>query len=237
MISIVIPAYKEAENLKFILPQIKKVMNKRKLEYEILVVDTMKPMDDTKQICIDNEVRYVPRQNGNSYGDAIRTGFDSAQGEFTVVMDADGSHDPKDILKFYKVIQNHKIDLVIGSRYCRGGQTENTFILKFMSWALNVSYRIFFKLNVHDVSDSFRMYRTEQLKQLKFECNNFDIVEEILIKLSIINKPFIAYEVPIKFNQRVYGESKRKLLKFIFSYVKTMYRLRKIKSKAHLQIP
>lgn len=234
MISVIIPAYKEAKNLRFILPQIKKVLDKKNLEYEILVIDTMNPLDDTESVCKKNEVQYVPRKNGNTYGDAIRTGFEKAKGGYTVVMDADGSHNPKDILKFYKIIQNHKIDIVIGSRYCRGGKTDNIFILKFMSWALNVTYRLFFKLNVYDVSNSFRMYRTEQLKKLSLECNNFDIVEEILIKLSIINRPFIAYEVPVRFSKRVYGESKRKLIKFIFSYIETMYRLLKIKSKAQL---
>lgn len=234
MISIVIPAYKEAENLKFILPKIKKVMNSRNLEYEVLVIDTMTPLDDTEEICQKNNARYISRKNGNTYGDAIRTGFECVKGEYTVVMDADGSHNPKEILKFYKVIQNHKIDLVIGSRYCRGGQTDNVFILKLMSWVLNVTYRLFFKLNVHDVSDSFRMYRTDQLRQLSFECDNFDIVEEILIKLSIINRPFIVYEVPIRFNKRVYGDSKRNLIKFMVSYIKTMYKLLKIKSKAQV---
>ncbi len=229
MISIVLPAYQEEKNLVNIIPRIHKVMKSRNLEYEILVVDTMEPMDDTKAVCEKFKARYIPRENGNLYGDAIRTGFDKADGDYIVIMDADGSHDPKEILKFYKVIQNKKVDLVIGSRYCRGGYTDNNFILKFMSWALNVTYRILFSLKVKDVSDSFRMYRADQVKALKLECDNFDIVEEILIKLSLYNKPFIAYEVPISFNKRAEGESKRDLGKFILSYLKTIKRLMKIR--------
>ena len=225
MISVVLPAYEEEKNLINILPQIKTILINNRLEYEILVVDTMKPMDNTCLVCEKNGVTYVLRENGNNYGDAIRTGFSKANGEYIVVMDADGSHDPKEIPVFYDAIQNPNIDVVIGSRYCKGGYTENNFILKFMSWALNVTYRLLFSLKVKDVSDSFRMYRAEQIKNLELECDDFDVVEEILIKLSLYNKPFVAEEIPISFNKRVEGKSKRDLIKFIFSYIKTIKRL------------
>lgn len=225
-ISVVLPAYLEAENLKNILPNIHKTL--QDVEYEILVVDTMEPMDDTEEICKENNAIYTPRKVGNFYGDAIRTGFQKASGKYIVVMDADGSHDPKEILNFYREMQTGHYDLIIGSRYCKGGYTDNPAILKFMSWVLNVSYRIFFGLKVKDISDSFRMYKSEQIKQLTFECQDFDIVEEILIKLSFANKPLKVKEVPISFNKRVAGASKRDLVKFIKSYIKTIHRLLKI---------
>ncbi len=232
MISIVLPAYREEENLVNILPRINKVMTENSLDYEVLVVDTLEPIDNTAKVCEENNVRYNPRRGGNNYGDAIRTGFADAKGEFTVVMDADGSHDPEKIIEFYKTINEQNADLIIGSRYCKGGYTDNNFILKFMSWALNVTYRIFFGLKVKDVSDSFRMYRSEQIKALSLECDNFDIVEEILIKLNLSKKGYKIIEIPISFNKRAAGESKRKLVKFIFSYIKTISRLLKIKRKA-----
>lgn len=226
-ISVVMPAYLEAENLKNILPNINKALED--IEHEILVVDTMEPMDNTEKICKENNAIYTPREVGNFYGDAIRTGFQKASGKYIVVMDADGSHDPKEILNFYKEMQTGNYDLIIGSRYCKGGYTDNPVILQFMSWALNVTYRIIFGLKVKDVSDSYRMYKGEQVKQLTFECQDFDIVEEILIKLSFVNKPLKVKEVPISFNKRAAGESKRDLVKFIKSYVKTINRLLKIK--------
>ena len=100
-----------------------------------------------------------------------------------------------------------------------------------MSWILNLTYRILFQLKVKDVSDSFRMYRTADLKSLDFECNNFDIVEEILIKLQYSIPNFKIKEIPISFHKRAAGESKRDLLKFIRSYLVTMRRLLKIKHK------
>lgn len=226
-ISVVLPAYQEAENLKNILPNIHTVL--AEVEHEILVIDTMTPMDDTPAVCREHNTRYIPRTGGNLYGDAIRTGFASASGTYTVIMDADGSHDPKEILNFLRAMDQGETDLVIGSRYCKGGYTDNNFILRFMSWVLNVTYRVLFGLKVKDVSDSFRMYKTAQIQQLKLECDNFDIVEEILIKLSYTFQPYVIRELPISFNKRAAGESKRDLVKFIISYLTTIRKLLRIK--------
>lgn len=230
-ISIILPAYQEAENLNKILPTIKDVLNNAHLSYEVLVIDTMEELDNTKQICREFDAKYINREGGNMYGDAIRTGFKYCQGDFTLVMDADGSHNPKDIIRLYDEINSKKYNLVIGSRYCKGGKTDNSFILKAMSWALNFTYRVFFGLlKIKDISNSFRIYRTEDIKQLKLECSNFDIVEEILIKLNYLIDNFKVSEIPVHFSKRDKGESKRDLMKFIFSYLTTMKRLKDIKS-------
>lgn len=226
-ISVILPAYKEEENLKKLLPLIERTLQETELPHEILVVDTMEPTDNTKIVCEQNKSTYVKREGGNLYGDAIRTGMQKAQYEYTVVMDADGSHNPEDIKRFLPEIQN--CDLVIGSRYTKGGKTDNNFILRAMSYILNCTYRIVFGIKAKDISDSFRMYKTQMLKDLILECQNFDIVEEILIKLVLHNKGLKIKEVPIVFNKREYGQSKRDLKKFIVSYLKTMKTLYGIK--------
>lgn len=230
IISVVLPAYLEANNLKDILPNIQKTLHE--VEHEIIVVDTMEPMDNTEEVCKKNNALYIHRKGGNYYGDAIRTGFQVSSGEYIVVMDADGSHDPKEILNFYREMLSGRYDLIIGSRYCKGGYTDNPAVLKFMSWILNVTYRIIFQLKVKDISDSYRMYRASQIKKLNFDCENFDIVEEILIKLNVMNKPLKVKEIPISFNKRTSGESKRDLVKFIKSYIKTIRRLLTIQREA-----
>jgi dolichol-phosphate mannosyltransferase len=223
-ISIVIPAYQEAENLKELIPRLNAALLKTRQHYEILVIDTMSGMDNTAEICEKNKCAYVNRKNGNDYGDAIRTGIQKASNKYLVVMDADGSHDPNDIITFYEAIEKG-YDLIIGSRYIAGGGSHNGLVLKLMSYVLNVTYRIIFNIKANDISNSYRMYRTEQLKSLILECSNFDIVEEIIIKLSVSTYPFRLLEVPILFNQRKYGESKRDLLKFIITYMTTIKKL------------
>ena len=128
-------------------------------------------------------------------------------------------------------MQNGNYDIVIGSRYIKGGKTDNPFILVFMSYVLNISYRLFFRLNVSDVSDSFRIYKSEIVKGLNLQCENFDVVEEILIKANL-NKSLNIKEIPIVFNKRMYGESKRDLFRFILSYIGTIKKLKKIQRAA-----
>lgn len=227
-LSVVIPAYKEAENLKIILPQIQDAL--KDIDYDINIIDTMEAMDDTEVVCQQYSVNYFHREGGNFYGDAIRTGFKVATKDHILVMDADGSHSPLDFSKMLKDAEMY--DLTIGSRYVSDGKTDNPWILVFMSWIVNVCFRLALGLKVKDISDSFRIYKTTDVKALRLDCSNFDLVEEIIIKLSVFHKNYRIREVPITFNKRMYGESKRDLLKFAFSYISTIVKLFKIKTKA-----
>lgn len=234
-LSVMMPCYLEEENLEVILPKIDEVLKKLGVNSEILVVDTMSPMDSTPDLCGKlceqgmGSLRYVPRRGGNNYGDAIRTGIKEARGEYLIVLDADGSHNPKDIARLYHEMESApNCTVVIGSRYMKGGDTDNGFILKLMSRTLNVFYRVLFRLKVKDVSDSYRIYRTRLLKRMDLECDNFDVVEEVLIKLRDRYPKREIREIPVYFNKRAYGESKRDLWKFILSYLSTIRRLKEI---------
>jgi dolichol-phosphate mannosyltransferase len=224
MLSIVLPAYEEGKNLNELLPRITKTLQAMKLSYEILVIDTLQPLDNTPQICEENNVRYITRRNGNNFGDAIRTGISEALGESILFMDADGSHTPEFIPTLYSHAQ--QFDVVIASRYVDSGGTENNPLLVGMSKIVNWTFSKVLNLPCKDVSNSFKIYRASQLKQVKLTCNNFDIVEEILFKLRR-NKPQMQFkEVPFIFKQRMFGETKRNLLTFILTYIYTILKLR-----------
>jgi dolichol-phosphate mannosyltransferase len=223
-LSITIPAYLEAENLAVLLPAIKQAAAALTPNYEVLIVDTERPMDDTAAICVANGVRHVPRRGGNSYGDAIRTILAEARGEFILCMDADGSHDPTAFASIWE--ERGRCDIVIGSRYVNGGHTENPKILIFMSYVLNLTFRVVFSIRAKDVTNSFRLYRRDVLTPLQLVSNDFDILEEILIR-AVLRRPAARIgEVPVTFGRRKAGESKRKLVQFAFGYLKTLQRLR-----------
>lgn len=77
---------------------------------EILIVDTMTPMDDMKHVCAEFSCgRYVPRTVGNNYGDAIRTGIASSFGRHVAIMDSDSSYNPKNILRLYECVSAEEI--------------------------------------------------------------------------------------------------------------------------------
>lgn len=227
-LSVVIPAYREAENLQIILPKIHEAL--KGMDYEVDIIDTMEALDNTEAVCHQNDVNYYHREGGNLYGDAIRTGIKVAKKDHILIMDADGSHSPSDFDKMLKNAENY--DLTIGSRYVTDGKTDNPWILIFMSWMVNVCFRLALGLKVKDISDSFRIYNTADLKALKLDCDNFDLVEEMIIKLSVYHKGYRIREVPITFNKRMYGESKRDLVKFAFSYISTIVKLFQMKKQA-----
>jgi dolichol-phosphate mannosyltransferase len=222
-LSIIIPCYMEEENLRILLPQIIKTVSIETFETEVLVIDSKESLDFTQIVCKENGVKYFNREGSDDFGSAIKMGIQKAKGKYILFMDADGSHSPYSIPSFLK--QRRHCDVVIGSRYIDGGATENSAVLVLMSQVLNITYRVFLGLNCLDVSNSFKLYRAYQLKQIKLNCSHFDIVEEILFKLNRRFKVSII-EIPITFKKRMFGNSKRHLLPFILGYIFTMIKLR-----------
>ena len=233
-LTIMIPAYLEADSLRELLPRIREAAVKLTPAYEILVVDTQQAMDATAEVCAANQVRHLHRSGGNHYGDAIRTGLANARGAWTLCMDADGSHNPIYFRSMWD--KRHTWDIVIGSRYAKGGQTENPAILIFMSWVVNFTFRMAFKIKAKDVTNSFRLYTTAVVRPIRLESNAFDILEELLIKAVTHRPPARVGEVPVTFERRKAGESKRKLVQFAFGYLGTLRKLRKFQRDAQQEL-
>lgn len=223
-LSVVLPAYQEEENLRNLLPRLLETLRSMGISSEVLVIDTLDPMDMTKEVSQQNGVRYINRRGGNYFGCAVRTGIEEANGHYVLFMDADGSHPPEFIPELFCFADMY--DVVIASRYVGKGNTENSFALILMSKILNWTYSMVLNLPCRDVSNSYKIYRSEQLKSLKLTCNNFDIVEEVLFKLRR-KYPLVEFkEVPFVFKRRMFGETKRNLFAFILTYLFTIIRLR-----------
>ena len=148
-----------------------------------------------------------------------------------LVLDSDGSHNPIYIPDIYnKYITGY--DVVIGSRYTKGGKTEDKVTSRIMSHILNGVFRIVTGVKAKDLSTNFRMYRADVLREIKLTSTNYDVLEEVLLLMKLkIGKGFKVGEIPITFNKRIAGESKRRLIPFIISYIKTMFRLIGIRIK------
>lgn len=225
-LTVFIPAYKEAENLKLLLPRLTKTLFEVEPESEILVMDTVEPMDDTKAVCksVGGNIIYANRKRGNNFGDAVRTGIELARGKYFISMDGDGSHDPEFIKKMYA--EKDAADIIVASRYVEGGATQNSKTLVLMSRIVNIVYSKVLNLDCKDVSNSFKLYKTEALKKLNLKSNNFEIIEEILFKLKKANKNLAIKELPFTFKTRMFGETKRNLLVFMVTYIFTLIKLK-----------
>jgi len=223
VLSIVLPAYREEENLRVFLPRVRAAARALPIETEVLVIDTATPLDATADVCRRDGARHLARGPTNAYADAVRTGIAAARGQWILFMDADGSHSPELIPALFA--RRLDADVVIASRYVEGGHTENSRVLVLMSWIVNACYRVVLGLRVKDVSNSFKLYRADWLRELELRCDNFDVIEEILYKLRVGYGARMV-EVPATFRKRMFGETKRNLVAFMLSYVVTLVRLR-----------
>jgi dolichol-phosphate mannosyltransferase len=82
------------------------------------------------------------------------------------------------------------------------------------------------------VSNSFKLYRAELIKEMRLDCKHFDIVEEILVKCALQRKELRIQEVPFVFKTRMFGTTKRDLFVFILTFAVTLFRLLTIRFKA-----
>lgn len=225
-LSVVVPAYLEEENLRLLLPRLTRTLESLDIRWEVVVVETVRPMDKTADVCIENGCTCIAREGRNSFGDAVRTGIRTSRGARVLFMDADGSHPPEFIQELWR--HRGDADIVIASRYAPGGVTENSFSLVLMSRLLNLLYSWVLGLNCSDVSNSFKLYPGDALRALDLTCNHFDIVEEILCRLVHTRPSGVIKEIPATFKKRMFGDTKRNLLVFAVSYLYTIIRLRRM---------
>jgi len=125
-LSVVIPTYNEAENIELLLSEIVRCLEASGLEsFEVIVVDDDSP-DGTWRIverfsARDPRVRLIRRVGERGLGTAILRGLREASGEYVVVMDADFQHPPSLIPRIFEVARSGGYDIVVASRYTRGG--------------------------------------------------------------------------------------------------------------------
>ncbi len=203
----------EANNLKAIIPQIKSILDKISMKYEVVVVDAGSN-DGSKELCEKLGVGFMV-QKEPGFGRALADGISFSRGERILTIDADLQHDPKTIPRML----NTNSDVVIGSRWIEDTAVNLPFPRKILSLGLNAVFSKFLKINVKDMSSNFRLYRKDVFEDMKIEGKNFDVLQEILIKC--VNNGYKITEVPINFRERSSGKSNVMLSKFLVSYIKT----------------
>jgi len=223
-LSVVIPAWNEADNLARLLPQLHVVLSELGVEHEIIVVDNHS-LDATADVCTAEGATLV-QQTEPGYGGALWAGFDRASGQYVVTMDADLSHVPD----FIPTMWGRRFDaeVVIASRYVEGGSADMPWYREILSIILNVVYTKALSLPLKDISSGFRLYRASALRGLDLRSNDFDALEEILIKCYAMGYRIV--EIPFRYVPRATGKSKVKLLQFGVSYLKTLLRMWKLRN-------
>ena len=182
---------------------------------DLLIVDDSSP-DGTGKIADslakeDKRISVLHRLGKDGLGAAYIAGFGWAferDYEFLVEMDADGSHRAQDLPLLLEAANDN--DLVIGSRYVRGGRTENwPMHRQILSRGGNLYARVMLGGKLNDMTAGFRVFRTSFLKSLDLKTINARGYSfQIEMAYRTLRSGGRAAEVPITFVERVIGDSK-----------------------------
>lgn len=209
----VIPTYNESQNIAELIECIRKECSG--CELDVLVVDSASPdktADRVREIQKkDARVFLIEQSSKLGLGKAYLEGMDwalSRSYDALITMDADMSHHPKYLRPILDSIRHH--DLVIGSRYTRGGGLENwplarRCLSRFANWYATTLTGLPF----HDLTSGFQCFRTALLRKiLRYHIHTEGYAFLVELKFLSIMQHARYHEVPIVFTDRTQGESK-----------------------------
>jgi len=235
MISIILPTYNEKENILSLIQSICHIIDQiENIKYEIIVVDDNSPDGTSMEIekykndnNNKNNIVLITRKEECGLASAIKTGIKNSKGEYIIIMDTDFSHPPELIENLINIREKSDIDLVIASRYIKGGSMQAKKYKFLLSKIMNLLVGFFLNLKVKDVTGGFFIIKKSLLNKINLDkvfIGYGDYFFRLLYELRQENYSF--KEIPFKYLNRRAGESKTKTFNMGIDYIKTMILLR-----------
>lgn len=218
---VVLPTYNEAENLSNMVSELLALKLSEKIsDFSVLVVDDNSP-DGTGKIADDlaaaspGKVDVIHRPGKQGLGTAYIQGFRAAierKADFVLQMDTDFSHSPSYIPSMVSAAMDSDCDIVIGSRYIKGGSLDEDWGIgrKLLSWWANSVYvNLILRTKARDATGGFRLWRTEVLTGMdlsRVRSNGYVFQVETIYVAEKLG--YRVIEIPIHFKDRQLGHSK-----------------------------
>lgn len=213
-LSVVIPAHNEAGSIAEVLRVLHATLRAEDIPHELLVVND-NSTDGTGALLAELEreipaLRHVDNTPPNGFGLAVRKGIEHAKGEAVAVMMADGSDSPRDLVRFYRKMQEG-YDCVFGSRFMAGANVvDYPFVKGILNRMANLLIRLLFGLRYNDVTNAFKLYRAEVLQGLRpYLSHHFNLTVELPLKAIVRGYSYAV--LPNDWRNRRAGVAKLKI--------------------------
>lgn len=233
-LSLVVPTYNERDRLPELVRAIFDAYHAGGVDGQLVIVDDNSP-DGTGQVADELAARYpitvVHRSGKLGLGTAVIDGFKASASRYVGVIDADLSHPPELVPRMLAVMERDGADVVIGSRYIRGGGTRNWELSRVMMsrFACLLARGL---TPVRDATSGFFLMKRELAEGVRISAGGFKICLELLIR----SAPRLVVEVPYVFTGRTAGESKMNT-KEALGYLTQLRALRAYRREHHLPRP
>jgi len=221
-ISVVIPAYNEESAVGAQIVNIREVLRRQGIEHEIIVVDDGS-VDTTAKVVekLTNEYQNIILKKhdiNRGYGQALKTGFDTAGKEYIFLMDSDGQFDISDLDKFLPYIDDSNI--VIGYRLNRA----DSKLRKLNELLYHLYLRAIFGIKIKDVDCAFKIFpRDAYLKIRPIQSEGAFFSAELLMKFE--REGYIIKEIPVNHYPRKYGKQSGANIKVILKMFVESFRI------------
>jgi len=206
LLSVIMPCYNEATTIPDILAQVRAV----DLEKQIIAVDDNSSDDTYAVLCreaaADPSMIVIRHPTNRGKGAAVRSGLVRAAGEIVLVQDADLEYDPQDYYELVKPIAEGRVNVVFGSRFL-GRHTGMYFWNALGNKGLTFLTNFLFNCWISDMETCYKVMRTEIMRDLRLQSNDFRLEPEIAAK--VLKRGQRIYEVPVSYLGRTYEEGKK----------------------------
>lgn len=208
LVSIVIPAYNEERSIGQVIEETISTMDNLQLPYEIIVVDDGSA-DRTRQVASKYKVKVLSNDKNRGKGYAEIKGFQHAQGDIIVTLDADGAHNPKEIPELVNPLFNGT-EIVSGSRFMGKGDGQTSTLNRMGNLMFNMAIMVMTGRRITDSQTGFRAFKKDVLMKLNLTSPGYEIETEITIKS--LRNGFAFEEKPINCRPREHSASKLRII-------------------------
>jgi dolichol-phosphate mannosyltransferase len=224
-LSIIIPCRNEEESIENTINDITSHLINKINNFEINIINDFSSdhtLEKLKIISTTNKKIKVYDNQIKGLGGAINLGIEKSLNKFTIIVMADLSDSPEDIIKYYFEIKNNDLDAVLGTRFSSNSLIENYPKKKlFFNRIFNNLVKILYWQKYNDFTNAFKIYKTSVLKELKpIISENFNVFLELPLK--IISRKYKYSIIAINWRNRKNGKAKFKIKELGSKYLFTL---------------